>query len=87
MKPFGCTEIPVNGLLRNTPRAFYPSKLFAKTQRRKKTEVLIEPFIRKQLRLKAHTVTHYKPGIPTSGSATMICEADAVGKSYLMSFW
>jgi hypothetical protein len=50
-------EIPVNGLLRSTPGAFYPSKLFAKTQRRKKTEVLIEPFIRKQLRLKAHTVT------------------------------
>src|SRR5712691_6159308 len=50
-------EMPVDGLLRSTPAAFYPSKLFAKTRRRRKTEVLIETFIRKQLRLKAHTVT------------------------------
>jgi hypothetical protein len=31
--------------------------LFAKTKRRKNAEVLIETFIRRQLRLKAHTVT------------------------------
>jgi transposase len=47
-----------DGRLRSTPAAFYPSKVFAKTRRREKAEVLIETFIRKQLRLKAHTVTH-----------------------------
>src|ERR1700694_2976699 len=47
----------VEGELRSTPAVFYSSKLFAKTQRRRKTGVLIETFIRKQLRLKAHTVT------------------------------
>jgi len=35
----------------------YPSMLFTKTQRRETTEVLIQTFIRKQLGLKAHTVT------------------------------
>jgi len=49
--------MPVYGVLRSTPAAFYPSKLSTKPQRRKETEVLIETFIRKQLRLKAHTVT------------------------------
>ena len=49
--------MPVGGHLSSTSVTFYPSKLFAKTQRREKTEVLIETFIRKQLRLKAHTVT------------------------------
>ena len=44
--------------MRSTPAVFYSSKLFAKTRRRRKTGVLIETFIRKQLRLKAHTVTH-----------------------------
>ena len=41
----------------STSATFYPSKLFAKTKRRESSEVLIETFIRKQLRLKAHTVT------------------------------
>ena len=45
------------GRLSSTSARFYPSKLFARTRRRKGTEVLIETFIRKQLRLKAHTVT------------------------------
>ena len=49
--------MPVSGQLSSTSAGFYPSKLFARTQRRKGTEVLIETFIRKQLRLKAHTVT------------------------------
>lgn len=49
--------MPVDGLLRSTPTAFYPSKLFSKTKRRESSEVLIETFIRKQLRLKAHTVS------------------------------
>src|SRR5271167_3601115 len=45
--------------LSSTPAVFYSSKLLAKTQRRRRrTGVLIETFIRKQLRLKAHTVTH-----------------------------
>lgn len=43
--------------LSSTSAGFYPSKLFAKTKRRKGTEVLIETVIRKQLRLKAHSVT------------------------------
>jgi menaquinone-dependent protoporphyrinogen IX oxidase len=57
LKPFAYKGMAVEGLLRSTPAAFYPSKLFAKTKRRKSSEVLIETFIRKQLRLKAHTVT------------------------------
>jgi transposase len=47
----------LDGHLSSTSAGFYPSKLFAKTKRRRGTEVLIETFIRKQLRLKAHTVT------------------------------
>ncbi len=48
----------VGGQLKSTPARFYPSMLlFFKTQRGETTEVLIETFIRKQLRLKAHTVT------------------------------
>jgi transposase len=46
-----------DGRLKSTSVGSYPSELFAKTPRRKGTEVLIETFIRKQLRLKAHTVT------------------------------
>src|ERR1700681_4156436 len=49
--------MPVDGQLNSTSARYYPSKLFARTRRRKGTEVLIETFIRKQLRLKAHTVT------------------------------
>jgi transposase len=43
--------------LKSTPIHFYPAMLFTKTQQGETTEVLIETFIRKQLRLKAHTVT------------------------------
>lgn len=50
-------KMPVGGQLKSTPSRFYPSMLFTKTQRRETTEVLIETFIRKQLRLKAHRVT------------------------------
>jgi len=46
-----------DGQLKSTPTRFYPSEGFAQTPRRKETEVLIETFIRKQLQLKAHTVT------------------------------
>lgn len=48
----------VGGQLKSTPTCFYPALLFSKTQRGETTEVLIETFIRKQLRLKAHKVTH-----------------------------
>jgi transposase len=43
--------------LMSTSISFYPSMLFTKTQRGEIIEVLIETFIRKQLRLKAHRVT------------------------------
>jgi transposase len=49
--------MPVDGQLKSTPAWLYPSKLSIKTRRRRQTEVLIETFIRKQLKLKAHTVT------------------------------
>lgn len=49
--------MPVDRELKSTPTRLYPSMLFTKTQRGETTEVLIETFIRKQLRLKAHTVT------------------------------
>jgi transposase len=68
----------VNGLLRSTPAYFYPSKLFAKTQRRRKTEVLIETFIRKQLRLKAHTVTHV-----AETDESMVVDIDRLGRRLL----
>src|SRR5260370_19032065 len=71
-------ELAVTGLLRSTPAAFYPSKLFAKTQRRGKTEVLIETFIRKQLRLKAHTVTHVE-----ETDESMVVYIDRIGRRLL----
>jgi len=43
--------------LTRTSNRFCPAKLSIKTQQGETTEVLIETFIRKQLRLKAHTVT------------------------------
>lgn len=70
--------MPVSGLLRSTPAAFYPSKLFAKTQRRKKAEVLIETFIRKQLRLKAHTVTRVE-----ETEEAMVVHIDRLGRRLL----
>ena len=49
--------MPFDGHLKRHLDPFYPAMLFTKTQRGETTEVLIETFIRKQLRLKAHTVT------------------------------
>jgi hypothetical protein len=43
--------------LKSTPDRSYPALWFAKTRRGGTTEVLIETFIGKQLRLKSHTVT------------------------------
>ena len=77
--------MPVDGLLRSTSAAFYPSMLFAKTQRRKKAEVLIETFIRKQLRLKAHTVTKVEEtdeshgGLHRPARAADCCAAGSAG--------
>lgn len=64
--------------LSSTSAGFYPSKMFAKTLRRKGTEVLIETFIRKQLRLKAHTVT----GVEETDEC-MIVRIDRLGKRLL----
>jgi transposase len=50
-------EMAVGAGLMGTPGIFYSSKLLSKTKRRRSPEVLIETFIRKQLRLKAHKVT------------------------------
>jgi transposase len=52
--------------------------LFAKTQRRRKTEVLLETFIRKQLRLKAHTVTHVE-----ETEESMVVYVDRLGRRLL----
>jgi transposase len=52
--------------------------LFAKTQRRGKTEVLIETFIRKQLRLKAHTVTRVE-----ETDESMVVYIDRIGRRLL----
>ena len=49
--------IAVGRHLLGTSDRFYPAKLAIKTQQGETTEVLIETFIRKQLGLKAHTVT------------------------------
>jgi len=68
----------VYGLLRSTPAAFYSSKWFAKTQRRRKTEVLLETFIRKQLRLKAHTVTQVE-----ETDESMVVHIDRLGRRLL----
>ena len=47
----------VDGRLQSPSDRFYPAMLLTKTKRGETIEVLIETFIRKQLRLKAHTVT------------------------------
>lgn len=64
--------------MRSTPAAFYPSKLFAKTRRRENPEVLIETFIRKQLRLKAHTVIEVE-----ATEECMIVSIDRLGRRLL----
>jgi transposase len=52
--------------------------LFAKTRRRRKTGVLIETFIRKQLRLKAHTVTRVEETVES-----MVVQIDRLGQRLL----
>ena len=64
----------VGGQLKSTPSRFYPSMLFPKTQRSETAEVLIETFIRKQLRLKAHTVTRVE-----ETNEAMIVSIDRLG--------
>ena len=68
----------IDGYLSSTSASFYPSKLFAKTKRRKGTEVLIETSIRKQLRLKAHTVTEVE-----ETEQCMIIRIDRLGQRLL----
>jgi transposase len=70
--------MPVGRHLSSTPDRFYPAKLFTKTQRGETTEVLIETFIRKQLRLKAHTVTEVEETVEC-----MIVHIDRLGKRLL----
>src|SRR5260370_20658873 len=70
--------MPVDGQLTSTSDRFYPSKLSIKTQRGETTEVLIETFIRKQLRLKAHTVTQVE-----ETEEAMIVHIDRLGKRLL----
>jgi transposase len=52
--------------------------LFARTQRRRRAGVLIETFIRKQLRLKAHTVTRVE-----ETDESMVVYIDRLGKRLL----
>ena len=68
----------IEGHLSSTSAGFYPSKLFAKTRRRKGAEVLIKTFIRKQLRLKAHTATEVE-----QSDERMIVRIDRLGKRLL----
>src|SRR5712692_9578887 len=70
--------MPVGGQLSSTSARFYPSKLFARTRRRKGTEVLIETFIRKQLGLKAHIVTKVE-----ETEEFMIVNIDRLGRRLL----
>lgn len=70
--------IRVDGHLIGTSDRFYPAKLFHQTQRGETTEVLIETFIRKQLRLKAHTVTRVE-----ETEECMIVHIDRLGKRLL----
>src|SRR5438445_5099135 len=67
-----------DGHLKRHLDPFYPSMLFTKTQRGETTEVLIETFIRKQLRLKAHTVTQVE-----ETEEAMIVHIDRLGKRLL----
>jgi len=67
-----------DGHLSSTSVCLYPSRLFGKTARRKGTEVLIETFIRKQLRLKAPTVTRVE-----EDNECMIVRIDRLGKRLL----
>jgi len=68
----------IDGHLMSTPGAFYSSMVLTKTQRRENIEVLIETFIRKQLRLKAHTVTRVE-----EAEKAMIIYIDRLGRRLL----
>jgi hypothetical protein len=68
----------VGGQLKSTPSRFYPSMLFTRTPRGETTEVLIETFVRKQLRLKAHTVTQVE-----ETEVAMIVHIDRPGERLL----
>jgi transposase len=68
----------VGGRLESTPDRFYPSMLFTETQRGETAEVLIETFIGKQLRLKAHTVTRVE-----ETEQAMIVQIDRLGERLL----
>jgi len=70
--------MPVDRHLNSTSDRFYPAKLFTKTQRGETTEVLIQTFIRKQLRLKAHTVTQVE-----ETEECLIVQIDRLGKRLL----
>jgi transposase len=70
--------MPFDGQLKRHLDYFYPSMLFVKTQRGETTEVLIETFIRKQLRLKAHTVTHVE-----ETDESMVVHIDRLGRRLL----
>lgn len=73
--------MPVGPQLSGTSARFYPSKLFARTRRRKGTEVLIETFIRKQLRLKAHTATRVEETDEFMAWAGVCCDAGCAGSA------
>lgn len=68
----------VGGWLNRTSDRFYPTKLSIKTPRGETTEVLIQTFIRKELRLKAHTVTQVK-----ESAEAMIVHIDRLGQRLL----
>jgi transposase len=70
--------MPFDGHLQWHLDRFYPAMLFTKTQRGETTEVLIETFIRKQLRLKAHTVTRVE-----ETDECMIVRMDRLGRRLL----
>ena len=62
----------------------YPFEIVRPNNERKRTEVLLETFIRKQLRLKAHTVTKVE-----ETDEFMIVSIDRLGKRRLLRllFW
>lgn len=70
--------MPVDRDLSSTSDRFYPAKLSIKTQQGETTEVLIQTFIRKQLGLKAHTVT----GVEETEEC-MIVHIDRLGRRLL----
>src|SRR5262252_800161 len=68
--------MPVENKRTSSPISFHGCLHTSKE--RKRTEVLIETFIRKQLRLKAHRVTRVE-----SNEESMIVEIDQLGNRWL----